>query len=1371
MATHCREQHSWKKYPCKGRPTNTTRRLTERTIPDAWSQTACQRLFPSRQGSNFFAVTVDPTHVATTHKPSNHEFIAFMHTVLVARDEKERVTNSHIDTGNVFEIDPWVERTGWHNYLNTQHLESLLALIDKPNPDNEPALTAIWDAMAELYHVCNETIASKAGIFIRMEAIRDQVHQQRYRPLQSYQAKKPSNDYCRPWQMVLMFFARTWPLVDPVYPRYTLNNRQERAYSALLLAAETQLDHTSTTECDRDTLSPLAESCLVFCLALLDQRVRGTEYESPLVCALALLGITANGWRECGQYTKTLSAVIKLSQFMVVQAALIADAVSRNAHQDVPEGTCLESVTNMMDKFMVRGTNGPMQWMLDLRTYGLKVHFESTSEGEVEWINDELLYKAIRFTMPEFRSFVHGLVEDVERLLYRDLLFDEPRANTPPIPIDALQDDPSNSVPGWNFLQDPRNKHIFHTQDWLINHIALDKQRQALFKLPGPEGRPNKSGIKTYIDQVNILLRKLLVLIHVVGGQPARGTEILSVRHSNTVAGKHRNIFIIHGMVAFVPRYSKCSRHAGRSNVIHRFVPSKVGTLVVLYLWLILPFQRALVQMLRPESSISHEMWPPDVQGIKWNSNRFTHALQQETEAGLGCRLNIQIYRQVAIAISRKYLKTQSAFIENANDSSSEKDEPPSLDTVYEEQAGHTAWTGETVYARLIGELTGTTASKRQRFQRSSTEWHTFLGFLPPKTASTSPGARKHLTPIDPAGNAKRIRWRGLRAVDPAAQLKAMYGEQAKFRGVQQIAIHEILHGKSPVVLVMPTGGGKSLMFMLPAACDNPGLTVVVVPLLSLRQDLLRRCELAGLRAIAWDRRSPADAASIVFVTPESVENDDDFHNFMNRMRTTGRLARIVIDECHTVLDGSGKFRAALQRMGRLAAMQTQMVLLTATLPPTEEQRLWRKMHFTAESVTLIRAPTTRPNIRYAIIDIDRPSLRTLTISAIAQVIARYIAALPDTRGKVIVYCHERAITDSLSKSLHCAAYHSKVIDREGVLERFISSDNGTVVATSSLGLGVDAPGVDAVLHAGAPRSLEDYAQESGRAGRDGRVSQAVIFLANRLNAPADSDKGRRAALLEYIQREANVKTCRRVVLDKYMDGKKDRLGCTDSEEPCDVCAAKRLDRQGANTASAVQHLDMPVLSDADEAEFAIQEARMSVQRSKVTASVRAEQLTLEQLRHCLIWWTTHCPICMAQASEASHDIRTCTAPLAATVRDSATRLRSMLHFAKFSGCYYCMVPQELCSRWTKDPKWGWKRSGVEQCQYNELVLSVILGTTAAMGDVEQAWLQRLRGYGIDPQEIENIAAFLSAKVDADRLEVLRLSLELVWLTQVIKQR
>ena len=76
--------------------------------------------------------------------------------------------------------------------------------------------------------------------------------------------------------------------------------------------------------------------------------------------------------------------------------------------------------------------------MLDLRTYGLKVHYETTSEGEVEWISDELLYKAVRFKMPEFRSFVYGLVKEVERLVYQDLLFDQRRTNTLLVRIEAL---------------------------------------------------------------------------------------------------------------------------------------------------------------------------------------------------------------------------------------------------------------------------------------------------------------------------------------------------------------------------------------------------------------------------------------------------------------------------------------------------------------------------------------------------------------------------------------------------------------------------------------------------------------------------------------------------------------------------------------------------------------------------------------------------------------------------------------------------------------------------------------------------------------------------------------------------------------------
>lgn len=114
-------------------------------MPSAWRQTACQRLFRSRHGLSFFAINIGATDIEANNvaKASNDDFLAFMHSAVVARDEKEQAINTHIDSGNVFEIDPWVERAGWHNYLNTLEVESLLALIDKPNPNNKITLTAI----------------------------------------------------------------------------------------------------------------------------------------------------------------------------------------------------------------------------------------------------------------------------------------------------------------------------------------------------------------------------------------------------------------------------------------------------------------------------------------------------------------------------------------------------------------------------------------------------------------------------------------------------------------------------------------------------------------------------------------------------------------------------------------------------------------------------------------------------------------------------------------------------------------------------------------------------------------------------------------------------------------------------------------------------------------------------------------------------------------------------------------------------------------------------------------------------------------------------------------------------------------------------
>jgi hypothetical protein len=163
--------------------------------------------------------------------------------------------------------------------------------------------------------------------------------------------------------------------------------------------------------------------------------------------------------------------------------------------------------------------------------------------------------------------------------------------------------------------------------------------------------------MRDWLRQVAAFRGKLLVLMHMTGGQPARGPEILSVRHRNTVQGGHRNLFIEDGMVVFVTRYHKGYEVKGDVKIIHRYLPREVGELVVWYLWLVLPFVQRMQAMVWQQETISDHLWPADADGRKWTTERMKHELQRVSEAGLGQSINVAGYRQIAIAISRRWIR------------------------------------------------------------------------------------------------------------------------------------------------------------------------------------------------------------------------------------------------------------------------------------------------------------------------------------------------------------------------------------------------------------------------------------------------------------------------------------------------------------------------------------------------------------------------------------------------------------------------------------------------------------------------------------------------------------------------------------------
>ncbi|KAI1663156.1 ATP-dependent DNA helicase Q5 [Pyrenophora tritici-repentis] len=520
-----------------------------------------------------------------------------------------------------------------------------------------------------------------------------------------------------------------------------------------------------------------------------------------------------------------------------------------------PKG-CLQLVQKMMDRFMVRGSHSPMQWMLDLRTYGLKIHYNTTTRGHVEWTNgDELLYKELHFSMAQFRGMVHGLASESRRLLTEELMFGSKAAPVPQCHGRAyVTTQPTSGQDGT--FEDHRTSMPVNGERWLFERVGKSASIRSRFMKPGTQSGVDRQAVERYMDWVVEFREKLAVLMHMTGGQPARGPELLS-----------------DGMVVFVTRYHKGYKVSGDVKIIHRYLPREVGELVVWYMWLVLPFQQRLEALVWEKEAVSSHMWPADPSGRKWTTDRLREALKRESRIAMGQEWTFAGYREMAIGISRRFCvdrqrsrQMRERRIRSGLRSRQEIQLPTS-------RRPYVARGGTGIRARDHGAIFG----------------------LPGRRGRPEKKQPAERAPFESEADEARVdRWQRLRKMDARAQLKRMMGEEAKFRGVQEAAIKAITAGESPVVAVMPTGAGKSLLFMLPAWAEQGGTTVVVVPLIALRGDMAQRCKKLGISCVEWQSRRPPDAAAVVLVTPESAVGEE-FATFLNRLRATRQLDRLLL--------------------------------------------------------------------------------------------------------------------------------------------------------------------------------------------------------------------------------------------------------------------------------------------------------------------------------------------------------------------------------------------------------------------------------------------------------------------------------------------
>jgi len=389
--------------------------------------------------------------------------------------------------------------------------------------------------------------------------------------------------------------------------------------------------------------------------------------------------------------------------------------------------------------------------------------------------------------------------------------------------------------------------------------------------------------------------------------------------------------------------------------------------------------------------------------------------------------------------------------------------------------------------------------------------------------------------------------------------LNTVFGHPA-FRGAQEAIVSHVSGGGDALVL-MPTGGGKSLCYQLPALLRE-GTALVVSPLIALMQDQVAALRQLGVRAAflnsaldareahATERALRAGELDLLYVAPERLVMPRMLQA-LDEMSNASSLALFAIDEAHCVSQWGHDFRPEYLQLSVLHERfpAVPRIALTATADPQTRDEIVRRLAL--EDARVFISSFDRPNIRYSIVD---------KLDARAQVL-RFISE-EHAGGAGIVYCLSRKKVDETAAWLaehgvKALAYHAGMdtAARTAHQERFQREEGVVIVATIAFGMGIDKPDVRFVAHLDLPKSIEGYYQETGRAGRDGLPADAwmayglgdVVQLRRMIELSEGSEEFRRVsfAKLEALLGLCETAGCRRVRLLSYF---------AEASQPCGNC-------------------------------------------------------------------------------------------------------------------------------------------------------------------------------------------------------------------------
>ncbi|KAA1077003.1 hypothetical protein PGT21_026606 [Puccinia graminis f. sp. tritici] len=998
-------------------------------------------------------------------------------TPLTERWEQLKDALSHLDVFLVPEanantdvhtslVSNFLESSGIHKHIGACLSSVGCTPVQLYDLVNYPDEMDDWIKYVEAWMLTRMNSLKEAHYGLRKEGLKESTEKEAPTVgLSPLQEKQTRSRYARTIAKLLLF---TWKTFDT--PLAAFWSRRQLRLKTTLASLSRCVGNTLSSQ---ETINQLLDLAMFQYVGFSCSLAKLSRVQSAVEQFIALSMIQEDGsFFAPLELTHNIAAVqygIRLGltfHWVALASEMDDDELEEDEEQDLSNDAEMAKMRQHFSWISQDSRASPFMTLRDWMRLGSTFIMNEQVPDETHWVDSEMTRLMIgpsTITINGVQTSLRAVITSL-RTEFQNVL---KGVTLPDFLATELVDDSRNTSLHYNYLVPSTNEQLYRLKvlkDWTLNgnpQKVLAPNWEEVIQVPNPNLKrlwaPGPAW--RWLERTDILLEYIYFMYHVGCGQPARGTEETCMLIRNTESAP-RNVYWRGNRMMLQTWYHKGQNITHRSKPRQVYLTGELSMQLHNYLAYIRP-----VQLVDTAKDMQDYLWVSSRKG-RLETNDFTRIMKKFFPLGGNDALGMRSWRQASVAIASAHLnkKIPAQLLPDEDTIRQDLEEDMGLNNVMDLQRNHTSMTSNLLYGGSSGS--GVARDGETNFMKASEAWQAFWRPIQPVADEVAPAdkARQALT---------------IFTKNPNARFRSEF---------QHKWLTELFREKLVDLLVVSkTGGGKSLAFTLPPLVFFRERTIVVQPLRALINQTmndLRRLEGVKAQLYLQDTRLDKQAQVIVALADHAASLD-----FVNQLRTM-QPTRIIIDEAHSFLEDG--FRTYIPGVVALGQICCQIVLLTGSLPPSQEQELLSSI-FGRTRINALRESTFRPELN---IEVHSEFAWPNQLADIAIPMIHNYIVNPEDRA--MIFIENRKDVGDVAEQLDCFFHHSGLTDeeRDSNAAGWLGKDRGVIVATSGFGAGINYAHVRLVIIYGIPNESEanKVYQQIGRAGRDGNEARIELI-------------------------------------------------------------------------------------------------------------------------------------------------------------------------------------------------------------------------------------------------------------------------------------